>query len=301
MRELVILFADLTGSTSLYEKLGDAAAKDAVQGCLQRLSALIAGQRGRVIKSLGDGVLAAFARADDAAALACRVQQESQQHQGPCAGFSFRIGFHLGAVIDDGGDIFGDAVNTSSRLTTSARPGQILTTQATVLKLSPGWAVKTRAFDFEKLKGKAQPVAMFELIWENTGDVTDLQSRLHKAGMGSSARSYSVLLLHAGGRSVSFTPTSPPLTIGRSAMCGLVVPASHASREHARCEYSRGKFVFTDQSANGSYVLADGQHEVFLRRESIPLTGRGLIGLGAPLPRGDAAGAHNHIIRFESQ
>jgi predicted component of type VI protein secretion system len=54
---------------------------------------------------------------------------------------------------------------------------------------------------------------------------------------------------------------------------------------HARIELNRNRFLLTDQSTNGTFVQADGQEEAFVRRDSVPLKGEGLIGLGRiPVP-----------------
>ena len=69
--------------------------------------------------------------------------------------------------------------------------------------------------------------------------------------------------------------------IGRAETCEIVVGSPLASRLHARIESRRGKFVFIDQSTNGSYVKTEDGSVVYLRREELPLWGSGEISLGS--------------------
>jgi len=73
----------------------------------------------------------------------------------------------------------------------------------------------------------------------------------------------------------------PTLVMGRDERCDLVVKSYFASRRHAVIEMSRDRFVLTDQSSNGTFVVPESGHEIFLKRESLPLLGDGTISLGA--------------------
>lgn len=68
--------------------------------------------------------------------------------------------------------------------------------------------------------------------------------------------------------------------MGRGSGCALIVEAGLVSRVHAKIEYRRGKFVLIDQSTNGTFVRSEDNREVYLRREEMPLLGRGHISLG---------------------
>ena len=87
----------------------------------------------------------------------------------------------------------------------------------------------------------------------------------------------------------------PTLTIGRAEQNDLVVGGEMVSRLHARAEYRNGRFVFTDQSANGTFVVTDAGDSVFLHREDLVLTGAGMLGLGTPPEPGSPA-----TVRYET-
>jgi pSer/pThr/pTyr-binding forkhead associated (FHA) protein len=79
------------------------------------------------------------------------------------------------------------------------------------------------------------------------------------------------------------SPNSAALIIGREKSCGFVVPDPMASRQHARIEVGDEKYVLVDQSTNGTWVSIEGEAEFVLRREQVPLRGKGRISLGHPL------------------
>jgi pSer/pThr/pTyr-binding forkhead associated (FHA) protein len=83
------------------------------------------------------------------------------------------------------------------------------------------------------------------------------------------------------------------LTLGRAEDNDIVVKGNLISRVHARIEMGRSKVVLVDQSTNGSFVVTQEGKESFLRRDSVTLQGRGLIGLGR-LPEPSA----QDVIRY---
>jgi len=102
------------------------------EGTLARLNALraavldaeVAAARGRIFKSMGDGVLAEFESVADAVRAAVAVQRRiAEAARGEAAPLLLRIGVNLGDVIDEGGDLFGDGVNLAARLQAAAEPG----------------------------------------------------------------------------------------------------------------------------------------------------------------------------------
>ena len=135
---LAVLFADITDSTKLYSSLGDNAARVVVNACLTIVGDVVARCRGRIVKTIGDEVMAVFPSADAAMQAACdmqsRVSAIPQQENAPLA---IRVGFHFGPAIEERGDYFGDAVNTAARMAGLAKSGQIITTANSVEALSP--------------------------------------------------------------------------------------------------------------------------------------------------------------------
>lgn len=279
-QQFAILFADLSGSTTIYEQQGDAAAKKQVDACLMQLARSASSHQGLVVKTIGDELMLRFPSADQAAAAAIAMQIDNLKSRSV---FRLRIGFHFGPVILDASDVFGDAVNTAARLAQMARTGQILTSEETMQRFSPKHQGKTRNFDFDKLRGKSQAMRILELVWEPTNDVTRAVGGTLGAAITKPTNEARLLRLSVANNERAFTAQDAPITIGRESVCALTVASQFASRVHAHVEYRRDKFVLQDRSTNGTFVTAEGGKEVFLKGESLPLSGHGIISLGCPL------------------
>ena len=79
--KLAILFADISGSTALYETLGDVAARDLVSGCLALLTRSLTRHQGRLIKTIGDEIMCTFPSAGAALQAACSMQEAVETHR----------------------------------------------------------------------------------------------------------------------------------------------------------------------------------------------------------------------------
>ena len=284
-----VLFADVAGSTGLYLRLGDAVAQRLMSQAIQRLTTPVRVHGGTLVKTIGDAILCTFPTPVEAAGAALQMQREAQPP------VTVRIGFHHGAVIHQASDVFGDCVNVASRLSTAARGGQILISEVSAVKLSPALLRNTRPFDVATFKGQEQPMRVIELLWEETRDVTQIGTRGGSFG-GRGQSVFTKLRFNVSGRPSEVAPPFSKYSIGRDATCSLPVNAPLASRVHAELDYQRGKFVLSDHSTNGTYVTDAGGREVFLRRESMPLTGSGTISLGAPLSE-----QQGEVVRFTTE
>ena len=269
-----VLFADISGSTRLFETLGDEEAAACVGRSLAILARVCADCGGRVIRTTGDGALCLFATADAALRASRLMQEKTDQQQelgGPGPGV--HIGCHFGPVLENAGDLYGDAVNLAARVAGLAQAGQIITTADTVAMLSPGLAERTRRLDRVPVKGKLAPVTIYEFLWRDSEDITALGTRTEH---GRAAH----LVLRYEGREWRFEGPGE-LSLGRDIACDVVVGGRKASRRHARIERRRDKFVLADHSANGTWVQFMGEDEVVVvRREELLLRVSGLIGFG---------------------
>ena len=121
-----VLFTDLVGSTELMTALGQSAFDDVRRAHFAALRKAIQRTGGEEVKTLGDGVLAVFGSAADAAECAVAMQQAVQRQavaaQAPLA---IRIGMGLGDVRFEDGDVFGTPVVEAARLVEAARPGPV--------------------------------------------------------------------------------------------------------------------------------------------------------------------------------
>jgi len=273
--ERAILFADVSGSTQLYERLGDKPAAKAIDALLDELSNIAAQREGKEVKRIGDELMVVFGKAEFAFQAATEMQQRVSAML-PASGvkLAIRIGFHFGPVLEDKGDFWGDGVNVAARLAGLAKANQILTSDATVNTLPPGQRTGLRDLDAFSVKGKQEAVHVFELLWGDTDDATQL------AKLSSSARLETKLTLEIGGRTLDFPADKAVLVLGREKTCDLVVGEMTASRRHARIERSGLQYVLVDESTNGTFVAIEGDREVLLRHDRVLLRGRGKIGFG---------------------
>jgi adenylate cyclase len=274
-KERAILFADVSGSTALYELLGDKPAAKAIDAALGALKEVIAVRDGLVVKTIGDELMVVFNN-PEAACEAAREMQQRMSTWPPVSGakLAIRIGFHYGLVLEDKGDFWGDGVNTAARLAGLAKAGQILTTGATANALPGIQRSNLRDLDAFSVKGKQDAVRVFELMWGDTDDATQV------AGTSSGTKIVAHLRLEVGERTVAFPPEKSVLILGRENTADIAVREKTASRRHARIERRGAQYVLVDESTNGTYVAIEGDREVLLKRDSVMLRGRGKIALG---------------------
>lgn len=290
-RDVCLVFADVSGSTTLYEKLGDAEALRAVERCVQEMERATVINKGRVVKTIGDEVMALF----DSAAQGMQAASEMQQRidQLPLLGdgvkLSIRAGLHFGPAIVENGDVFGDTVNTAARMAGLAKAGQIITTADTVAALPELLRASCREIDALAVKGKAECVRVCEVIWQEGAELTMMSGHALPAATVDPK-----LRLHYGGNEIVVDAAHPKVTLGRDLGCDIVVSDPRASRTHARIERRRDKFVLVDISSNGTYVTFRSEPELALKREEVILRGSGQIVFG------QAASAHQpgEVLKF---
>ena len=286
------MFADISGSTNLYDQLGDETAKDIIDRCLGHLQVVTETHNGVVIKKIGDELMCRF-DSSEAAVSAARVSQiEIKNLQSlEKIRLTIRAGVHFGEVIEDENDIFGDAVNVAARMAGIAKGGQIITTSDTVEDLPQALASQIRQVDITRVKGKQEKLAVYEVLWEQTNDVTRVATEL----LSRSVNKPKKLQLSMGEVNCELENEADSISIGRDNSCDIVVNTALASRKHAYCELRRGKFVIVDQGTNGTYVANAGGDEVYLRREELVLLGKGSISLGKPISESE----DTELIHFE--
>jgi adenylate cyclase len=259
--------------------MGDVRAREMVAICIDVMRSATEQRQGTVIKTMGDEVMATFPTADAALNAAAQMQQQITSHpQLKVEGqpVAIRIGCHFGSVMLENRDVFGAAVHTANRMTSQAKAGQIVTTAATVDKLSPEWRASCRQIDVATLKGQGNEVTLFEVLWQ-TEDVTSMVPGI--AAESRPARSLR-LRLRCDDRELLVDERHSSITIGRAEDNDVVVKGNLISRLHARIEINRNKFVLIDQSTNGTFVQSSDGEESFVRRDSLQIRGQGMIGLG---------------------
>lgn len=127
------LFADLAGFTALTEAHGDLASAELAGSFVDAVRKLLPDTGCGIVKTIGDEVMVRTDNAGDALELGCRIVDRLATHGSP----PVRVGIHSGPAVEVKGDWFGASVNLASRVSSVARPGEVLVTQATRDLLEP--------------------------------------------------------------------------------------------------------------------------------------------------------------------
>ncbi len=284
--KLAIAFADVRGSTAIYEMFGDVRGREITGGAVNAFVRAAESQGGRLIKTMGDGAMVTLPSAQAAVLAAIATQEHLRAKQ-----VSIGIGFMWGSVLEEGDDVFGDAVNVAARLCSLAKAGEILTTAETVAEFPSVLRGVTRHLDTVEVRGRREPVQIHQVTWDSGDDDEGGMTVIATKGDPANLRP-KALTLTAGGQDYRLDVDAKPVRLGRVG-ADIVVPDTLASRQHATIEPWRGKFMLVDQSTNGTYVTTDHGGETVLKRESGELTESGWIGLGRrPTPE------NPHRVRF---
>lgn len=288
--EVAILFADVVGSTQLYDKFGDTKASETVAVCLDVMKEATHQYNGTVIKTIGDEVMSTFPTVDDAmgAAVLMQTRISAESKQDERIPVSIRVGCHFGPVVQEQNDIFGAAVHTANRMTSQAKAKQIVISGETVEMMSKKMQDQTRQIDVATVRGKMDEIALYELLW-NPDEATSMLPTIEWENRGKKA---SRLLLTFRDQSVEISDRRKGVTIGRAEDNDLVVKGNLISRIHAKVELRRGKFILIDQSTNGTFLQNVVGEETFVRRDSTEIRGEGTIGLGRAEEPGASLAIH---------
>lgn len=276
-----VVFADLVGSTGIFERLGDETAGHFVTQLTTALSRTFEQHQGRVVKLLGDGLFVVFPVEADAIAACLAIQkrlQEKPVHPGGLMSpVQMQMGVETGEVVEIAGDCYGDAVNSAARLADLAGAAQILTTQRVADSLAPGQREQLRSLGPMYLRGKSDVTEVYRVDWQvdRDSDATVMGvSMLNASGQG-------LLELAAAGQTLRLEPRGEKLTLGRAVTASLSINDARVSRLHATIEWRGGQFVLSDASSFGTWVYMGNQTEpVVLRRTECYLVGHGQITLG---------------------
>src|SRR5688572_9233390 len=157
-----IMFTDIVGYTALmYEDEEKAMRLLEKNRDIQK--PLVELHGGKWIKEVGDGVLASFLSVMDAVTCACSINQACEKVEG----LRLRIGIHLGDVVFENNDVFGDGVNIASRLQALAPVGSIWISEAVYKNVSNKKEIRTQFVREEMLKNVKEPVRIYEVRTED--------------------------------------------------------------------------------------------------------------------------------------
>jgi len=303
--ERTVLFADLRGSTSLFERLGNAEATSVITHTVNSLALSVRDRGGQVIKTLGDGLMAVFETPEPGVQSAALMHETLERlvARGSAHGAStglrglrLQVALARGEVVEMNGDCFGDAVNVAARLLDHAGDNETLITEEVFVGLASSVQERFRNLDWMHLRGRAEPVHVHLLGGKRAAG--DAAATAFGAQMMQSAEPEGIRL--------SWQRTSRliasdrlPLVLGRSPQSAFCVDDSRVSRQHARLDWQGGMFSLIDLSINGTFVrFANEEEVVSLKRGTCTLHGSGVIGLGAPPSDPNSAAVKFEIVRF---
>lgn len=269
---ITILFADLAGSTRLYQTEGDIEAHQRVSDSLLCMKQVIERHQGTLLRTVGDAALASFQTTDAAHSAAVGIQREHA-----ALNMSVRVGFHYGEVIPDGGDVYGNAVNLAARVASFAEADEICTTEEAVAQMSIRNRSSAQYLDRVDFKGMSEPMPVYRIQWAGDNGETAIVTSVSRT---QRYQTRFVLDLLIGAKRIRVDKTNPRVTFGRSVDNDVIVDTESASRSHAKIELTRGRYVLHDSSTNGTYLIRGGFTPEFIRRESATLDNFGSIGLG---------------------
>ncbi len=282
-----VVFADLYGSTGVFEALGNAKATELVTQATAWVAQRCSAHGGRVVKFLGDGVLILFEDSTKAVLAVIDLQHSYQQLLGrmpPKAYMPLRIGVARGGVEIVADDCYGDAVNIAARLSELTGPHQIWVNSEAV---QDGFDLPDERFRMLgpiHIRGRAEPCRVFQVEWQD--NLGSEQLTIH-AGfeLSNHISTKDALGAHIElswlDQKRSFNAFDLPIRIGRTHQVEFVVTDARVSRTHARMDWRNGSIVLVDLSSYGCWVrFAGGGADLLLRREECVLHGHGEIALG---------------------
>lgn len=161
-----LLFTDISGSTDIANKLGDAAAFELQRAHHAIVREALRDHGGREVDHAGDGFFGSFASVTRAVDCAIAVQKRLQHFNegGPAAPIRLKMGLGAGEPVAEGDTLFGSVINLTARICARAQPEQILA--APVIKhLCMGKLVRFREYGAVELKGFDGPVVLHEIDW----------------------------------------------------------------------------------------------------------------------------------------
>lgn len=278
-RNAAVMFVDVTGSTRLYNALGDQRAHSLVNSCLRDVSNVVCQRGGRIVKSMGDGVMTVFDTADAAVQTSIDLQIHANTYPPDEYPISIHIGINWGPVLCEAGDVFGDTVNIAAFMCAQASRDQILVTSSVADSLSIELSSWTRPAYLTVLKGGQNESVVHQVLWsEDASDLTQPKLR-HVTASGADAGAL-MLRCHGHGQEIRLDYRRRHVTLGRSASSDIVIEDHSVSRLHAVISAQQTQFCLVDQSINGTYIRLRSGTEIELSRGRHLLDSHGALSLG---------------------
>jgi class 3 adenylate cyclase len=182
---LTFLFTDLVRSTEMVGRLGDEPAGELVSAKMRILSETVAPHGGTIVNTFGDTLFVVFENSLDALSCAVEMQRAVERDNAgyePVRRLDLGVGIHSGEAIARQDDYFGTPVIVTARISSSARPAQILVSGVTRALAGSRGGFTYRPLPPLSLKGIDQSIEVFEVVWRDDEDTTPESA--HGGGRG---------------------------------------------------------------------------------------------------------------------
>ena len=169
-RVITVMFTDFKGSTAIAESEGDMAARLLIKKHHDILFPIIQENMGTLVKTMGDGTMSWFEKAQNAVRAAAAFQNRLKEFNGTRVGkipIVVRVGLNTGSGIVESTDIFGDVVNVAARFESIAAPGEVCLSEATFRALDDREEFRCRFIRTTELKGKSGLHKVFKVFWDS--------------------------------------------------------------------------------------------------------------------------------------
>ncbi|HUS20065.1 MAG TPA: protein kinase [Terriglobales bacterium] len=177
---LTVMFTDLAGSTSFFEKFGDTVGVAWLEEHNQIVIPKLAKHDGVLVKTIGDSVMAYFKDAKQAIHAAQAMQTALLEANAKCDDTEqmfIRVALHHGLGYLRGGDVFGDVVNVAARIAKSCLPGQILVSEAVYVSANKDSDLKFESQGAVQFAGKSSKETLYEVLWADPATYEQLRRK----------------------------------------------------------------------------------------------------------------------------
>ena len=171
-RPVTILFTDIVGSTTFFSTRGDIEGRAMIQRHNDILIPLLPQFQGKLVKTIGDALMASFEEPSKAVACAVKMQEalvQDNQGRPEQDQIQIRTGVNLGTGIVEAGDVYGDVVNIAERIKSLAEASQILISESVCRALDPERDPLCIFLDKVSVKGKEGEIKVYRVVWRAEG------------------------------------------------------------------------------------------------------------------------------------
>lgn len=258
MDDATVLFVDLVGSTALYQSLGNARAAELVSGLTDWMGRVCEDTGGRVIRRLGDGVMAAFSPGAEAFECAIALQRRQTDYNTTAPDqlkVRIKIGLARGSMVEADTGWLGEVINLAADLGDRCGPEQILACGVSLDQIKLGMFARFRNLGPMHILGRSEPLDVYQIEWKNDANagVATVRGALEVMDFFDSGPANGIRLAWSD-KQMLFARSELPIVLGRNAQAHFMVNDARVSRNHARIYELDEVLVLEDTSRYGTSV-----------------------------------------------